>query len=420
MQSDSEKWRQLLAEARRGHLGWGLEMNLDFYLSEMSVSDRHGGGITLQRILGDDLSHITRFVHPHRFALDLPPIPSVHAKSDFFVNLFQRDVMRRCIGSGRSQWMFYQPLVQEWHARRIAARLNLAFPPGEPLKALISPQYTLCMAVLEFLRRLRPVEYITWVMDDHLVRYRDHRWYYPKRARSVLKKHLREASTVFVISPVLGDFYQNEFGVGSEVLFGPGDPVGEPIWESPVQDDICRIGYFGSLGAWQMDAVVRFANALPPGKAQLDIYTSAEELPPQLRLPAVKLKGMLAKEAVLARMRDYDAVLLPLSFEDSQRHLSEFNIATKMSECLASGTLTIIYGPSYAAMVRLLLPTGAACVLTDDSLADLPEVIRHLKDPGYRRKVLGTALELVRKEFSTPVMRHRWRAALAKLAQPAE
>jgi hypothetical protein len=27
-------------------------MGIDFYLSEMSVSDRHGGGLTLQRVLG--------------------------------------------------------------------------------------------------------------------------------------------------------------------------------------------------------------------------------------------------------------------------------------------------------------------------------------------------------------------------------
>jgi hypothetical protein len=43
-------------------------MGIDFYLSEMSVSDRHGGGLTLQRVLGDDLDRIRLFAHISRFA----------------------------------------------------------------------------------------------------------------------------------------------------------------------------------------------------------------------------------------------------------------------------------------------------------------------------------------------------------------
>src|SRR5262245_23595055 len=116
-------------------------------------------------------------------------------------------------------------------------------------------------------------------------------------------------------------------------------------------------------------------------------------------------------------MREYDAVLLPISFAETERHLSEFNIATKMSECLASGTVTLVVGPEYAAMVRFLQPTGAACVITDRSLADWPRVAGKLKDPAYRRQVLDAAKDLVQKELSTSVMRSRWRTAVNKLAE---
>ncbi len=45
-------------------------MKFDFYLSEMSVSDKHGGGLTLQRILGADLNDIDHFVdHQQRIAM---------------------------------------------------------------------------------------------------------------------------------------------------------------------------------------------------------------------------------------------------------------------------------------------------------------------------------------------------------------
>jgi hypothetical protein len=43
-------------------------MGIDFYLSEMSVADRRGGGLTLQRVVASDLNRIGRFIQVHRFA----------------------------------------------------------------------------------------------------------------------------------------------------------------------------------------------------------------------------------------------------------------------------------------------------------------------------------------------------------------
>jgi hypothetical protein len=47
-------------------------MGIDFYLFEMPVSDRYGGGLTLQRVLGGDLDRIRLFAHISRFARDFP------------------------------------------------------------------------------------------------------------------------------------------------------------------------------------------------------------------------------------------------------------------------------------------------------------------------------------------------------------
>jgi hypothetical protein len=114
-------------------------------------------------------------------------------------------------------------------------------------------------------------------------------------------------------------------------------------------------------------------------------------------------------------MREYDAVLLPISFAETERHLSEFNIATRMSECLASGTVTLVVGPPYAAMVRFLQRTGAAYLLTDPSLSNLPDLFNKLRRSDFRRSVLERAQQLVQAELSTSIMRKRWSAALADL-----
>jgi hypothetical protein len=121
-----------------------------------------------------------------------------------------------------------------------------------------------------------------------------------------------------------------------------------------------------------------------------------------------------------SQMRKYDAVILPISFAETDRHMSELNIATRMSECLASSTATLVVGPPYAAMVRFLQPTGAACILSDDALADWPRVVNCLKNSAYRRQLLAAARELVLKELSTAVMEAGWRAAMNKLAECSE
>jgi hypothetical protein len=93
------------------------------------------------------------------------------------------------------------------------------------------------------------------------------------------------------------------------------------------------------------------------------------------------------------------------------------NIATKMSECVASGTVPIVFGPSYAAMVRFLEPAGAACVVTDASLKGWQSTANRLLEVSYRRQLLDRAKRLVQAELSTAVMRRKWSAALARLTE---
>ena len=117
-------------------------------------------------------------------------------------------------------------------------------------------------------------------------------------------------------------------------------------------------------------------------------------------------------------MRGCDAVVLPISFTEKMRHLTDFNIATKMSECLASGTPTLIVGPERAAMIRQLRPHSAALFHTDPSPEALSPVIARLRDPGIRQRLLLNASRLVRDELSTNQMRRRWHFACRDLNDP--
>jgi len=403
------------------HSPGGFEMgnggHLDFFLSEMSVSDLHGGGLTLQRILGEELDSIPLFVHPHRFARELPPAARLRARSEFVVSWLQKRSTARWMGCRPSYWLFNREFMRARQARRTAGVIGKRLGARELLRGLVCPQDQDAVRALERLKSVRRVKYITWMMDDYMARPVEGRWVYPRIFRELFGKHLREADSVFVISPVMAELYEREFRVKSTVLFGPGEEFAGRAREAASEDGVLKIGYFGRLWEWQLNGLARFAQALDSSWQRLDIYTPEEEAPGALQLPGVAMKGFLPKEAVQRTMLDYDAVLLPLSFDEKDRNLVELNIATKMSECLASGTVTVVCGPSYAAMVRFLEPTGAACVLTGESLASWPSIASRLREATFRRRVLDSARRLVEAELSSGVMRRRWRYAVKKLME---
>ncbi|PYV67311.1 MAG: hypothetical protein DMG97_27550 [Acidobacteria bacterium] len=234
-----------------------------------------------------------------------------------------------------------------------------------------------------------------------------------------MQRHLQDARAVFVISPAMADLYHEEFGIRGEVLFSPADACLEPVWTSPSKDATSRIAYFGRLGGWQLDALEKIAAALPSERATLDVFTTDAAVPQTLMRQGIRICSPIDHAKVSAEMRKYDAVLLPVSFEDEFQHLTKLNIATKMSECVASGTVTLVVAPADAAMVKLLEPSGAAYIVCNPTAAALTDAITKVRQPLIRRRILTAAQRLVATQLSTAHARSKWQTALARL-RPAE
>ena len=79
--------------------------NIDFYLSEMSVSDEHGGGITLQRVVDDDLEQIQLFAHVAGFAVHHPVVNRFSSRCLDMIPFFERNEIRSLMGSRPSKWV---------------------------------------------------------------------------------------------------------------------------------------------------------------------------------------------------------------------------------------------------------------------------------------------------------------------------
>jgi glycosyltransferase involved in cell wall biosynthesis len=383
-------------------------MKFDFYLSEMSVSDLHGGGLTLQRVLGNDLEDIPYFIHVNRFGTDIPISQKFSERSINIPSSWESDKVRNVLGHTLSTKISRTPAMIRQHARYAATVINNKFKDSRELCALVCPQGANAIYTLHELQKCRLVKYITWIMDDHLIKYENGNWQYPQYIEPVFEEHLRKAEHVFVISPAMQEFYKSRFGVESTVLFGPAN-MAQVMEEYVVNiNKPLKIGYFGAVANWQRDALTAFAGALKGTDTQLHIYSGVDELPIDLQVNEVHFKGRIAPQEVQATMRKYDAVLLPISFKDELRNMSQFNIATKMSEYLACGVPIIAVGPAYSAMIKYLAEHEAAITVLSNKKEDITAAISLLRDKKQVLHILKNTQHLVKSEVGTQPMHQKW------------
>lgn len=387
------------------------------YLSEMAISDRHGGGLTLQRILGRDLADLETFVHFGGFARQSPPapkfqhVPWIDTPLPMDSHIWWTLPTRYALA-----WLHGRRWFRRSHAARAARRVKRRRLPADS-PWLICPQGDLAMRTMNGIHQQTGARYAAWMMDDHLLKLSGDRWSYCYDHREVTAECLRNAAHVFVISPAMGDFYRSEFGIESTVLFGPADPVGKPVWTAPTATGPLHLAYFGNLWDWQRDALETLAPVLARNGCALDIFTG-HAIPDTLRTAGARRLDPIPETEVLARAGSYDAVVLPISFQEKNAHLARLNIATKMSECLASGTGTLVIGPPDAAMARYLEGTNAAVLAHDPALHDWDRIEREIREPNQRRAMLTAARNLVEERLTTARMRQVWHEGWQRVAAP--
>lgn len=390
--------------------------DLDFYLSEISVSDVTGGGLTLQRNLGADLDAISLFAHLHLHAQEYPATEKLRSRCLELPMWLRTPAASQWLGCRPSYWLRQRPFANRWYASRAAAKICARLPNApRPLRGLICPQHVNSLYVTEGLRRRRPVEYITWLMDDHLVRWREGKWCYPPKIEPLFARHLRHARVVFAVSPNMQQFYQTRFGVSSTVLFGPAMEIAAPLWDAPSGPrGPCRLAYFGTVTSYTEDALACLLPLVEQKLATLDVFSHSNEIN-TASLPGVVWQLPIPHHRVVEVMREYDAIILPMTFKQEQRHLSYFCLSTKMSECIASGALTLAVGPEDASMMAWLRQRKAAIVVSQRNPEKIREAVQQVRQTEVRRSILSSAGRLAREELSIDVMQRRWRAGLAKL-----
>ena len=378
------------------------------FLSEMSAEPIHGGGVTLHRVLGDELQRFHWFAKTLHFPTQTLPSYRTEAKAFLYPWWRHQNWLSKLIGDSRAFRLANHHLIREAFARHVANDLRKHLPKLHQDQILVCPQADITLLVMEQLQRDQRINYVTWIMDDHLVQWRDEKWEYPSGFQNRMATHLRDARQVFVISETMRDFYHDRFGVDSVVLHAPAVCHDVPLLDETLS--CVRLVYFGSLGPWQNDAIELLKTSLQSGLASLDVYSMTPDAIPHALSGLAQIREPVPPSEVQAALENYDAVVLPISFSDEKRNMSYFNIATKFSECLGSGIPTFIIGPPDAAMVQSAAASNAAVIVDEADPTLVERAIDQLRDPLQRQQVVSAAKELVNRQMTPEVMQSRWQA----------
>jgi hypothetical protein len=396
-----------------------------YYLSEMNLSDRHGGGLTLQRILGNDLDNFDNFIQLFEFPgnfptadrfisreinlwKDLPPFKQRKTPKrftrDYFVVHF-----RRFFNLTLPDYRHYDFKTLYFY-EKLAGILSL-----DNSKFLVVPQQIQSIYLMNFLYKKHKMEYAVWMMDDHLLRYNNSKGFHyphPPAYEGQFRRFLKNARVVFVISPNMKDFYKDRFGIQADVLFGPSDPAMEELKVDNVMGSpstAITLCYFGALWKWQEDALEKLLQALDKLDVDLHIFSFnvvSEKISKHNR---VKIMEPVKAHEVKALMRTYEGVIVPYGFSDDLKPLSALNISTKLSECLASGVPTVLVGPDDGAMTLFGKQYKCAIILSNVEDSEQLLSFKEAFKPERKKALLRNAKWVSENITSTDAMKKIWR-----------
>ena len=383
------------------------------FLSEMSALPLLGGGVTLNKIIGKQITSFSAFIKCyHNPSQALPNYPSgISVCLPYPKNL---SIFTKLLGSRISHFVNRSGIIRSMYAKRIAFHslqaLNNILPSS---RFLVCPNSEFSLDVFEQIHRRYSNEYITWVMDDHMVRWTRSGWMYPKNIESKLSLHLKNARLVYVISEAMAQFYKEKFDVESHVLFSPCDIVHAPAISSMIQGRPYRLVYFGSVGRWQNDVLEFLLPALGSGLAEIDIYTRSPDLLPESfrALSTCRVCEPIASNSVNLKSMEYDAMVLPISFKDELKNMSYFNVATKFSDCISAPIPTLIIGPEDSIMVKHARDHGAFIVVDKNEPRAIETALAKTRDSIECAQLYCGRQRAFDRLCSREIMNSRWKIA---------
>ena len=232
---------------------------------------------------------------------------------------------------------------------------------------------------------------------------------------------LAGAAARISISEEMRQEYALRYGIDSHVLHnGAADDLFAEPGPANNRDECFVVRYLGSIVPGQhfsaiediAAAVIRLADAGVPVRFEIwgGCWTRqhAETLTDNR---AVVYCGAIGKSDGFALLKSADLLVVPVSFDAASFPKNRLSLPTKLAECLASGTPTLVYGPAGAAPVEFCRRHRVGSFIDERSPDRVAASIRHMvEDRASARAAARPGREFVRQHYTAARARDAFRA----------
>lgn len=251
-----------------------------------------------------------------------------------------------------------------------------------------------------------------------------------ERLNADLKELFDRSDLRFVISHEMAAAFRQRYGRRFEVYANGVEPAEWPIEKRGSKDGVFRVRYAGALAEDMcLDSVLDIARAIESVPEEVMVEFEVKTSKRWYELSAAKFQQFRRTRLFASRLSpaeyrrwlgNADVVVVAYNFDESSRRYVQYSMANKMPECLASGAVTLAYGPAdFAAISFLQTVDGVVCVtrrdqgLLTDALLDL------IADPDKRHSLSQQSRAAAFDRLDLRDVRTRFQSALVHLGRAA-
>lgn len=199
------------------------------------------------------------------------------------------------------------------------------------------------------------------------------------------KKAIRVSDICLGISQEMKEVYQKKYRKKFYAFHNPSDDFFKKNVKNNTRDSYI-ITFIGTIGEHNYDIFEKIGLAIENLKSQKILvklkfigYIRKKYIHEKIKkISSIVICKPLNNKEISNELLDSDILLLPLSFEASQRNYIKYSMPTKTSEYMASGVPILVLAPENYSLTQYALKNKWAHVLTNCNVDDLSKAIRRL------------------------------------------
>ncbi|WP_416876865.1 FkbM family methyltransferase [Litorimonas sp.] len=341
--------------------------------------------------------------YPRVLIFDITLLGNGTATGEVKKNLFQdwpKERIGQFFSTGREKigWSSNGEKILDKLSQEKAVDIAESFKADVILYRPVADNLELHKAAMRTIKQLR-LPFVTWYMDDWPERYKREN---PERFNLFdddLHYLINHSVRALVIGDMMQDAYEKRYG---RKFIPLANGVHETDWPEPEIEEITgrpfKVRYAGSLAEnMTLDSLLRVAEAIEKLSNEYEVIFEIKTMQLWYDLTKSKFKKFkkttflvqnLTDEEYKTWIREADTLVIAYNFDSKSKIYTQYSVANKMPECLASGVPILAHGPKDVATLDLLERYGCAQFAHVPQASKVAEEIEKLiSSPTLRKRL---------------------------------